>query len=87
MADHSDSQNAVNAVFRLINAGQFEQAESVCRAHLSKEADDVNILGLLGAILLKLGNTDDASVWEKAVMASFGLHKRPPALAYALSSA
>jgi len=60
MSNGSDSRNAVNAVFRLINAGQFDQAESVCRAHLANEADDINVLGLLGAILLKLGNTDDA---------------------------
>jgi tetratricopeptide (TPR) repeat protein len=60
MAESSGRRNAVNEVFRLINAGQFEQAESVCRAHLSNKADDVNILGLLGAILLKLGSTDDA---------------------------
>jgi tetratricopeptide (TPR) repeat protein len=60
MSEDSNSRNAVNAVFRLINAGQFEQAESICRTHLSNEAEDVNILGLLGAILLKLGNTDEA---------------------------
>jgi len=60
MAANSDSRNAVNAVFRLINAGQFDQAESVCRAHLKNEADDVNILGLLGAILLKLGKIEEA---------------------------
>ena len=60
MSNDSSSRNAMNAVFRLINAGQFEQAESICRAHLSNEADDVNILGLLGAILLKLGNIEEA---------------------------
>ena len=60
MSDNRGSRNAVNAVFRLINAGQFDQAESVCRAHLSNEADNVNILALLGAILLKLGNIEEA---------------------------
>jgi tetratricopeptide (TPR) repeat protein len=62
------TRKAINDVFRLINSGQTEQAEAACRAYLDDSPDDVNILGLLGAILLKLGRSSDAkALLERAI--------------------
>ena len=62
------TRKAINDVFRLINSGQTEQAEVACRAYLDDSPDDVNILGLLGAILLKLGRSSDAkALLERAI--------------------
>ncbi len=60
MVEKSRSRDAVNDIFRLINSDQVELAESKCRSYLEMHPDDVNILGLLGAILLKLGQNVDA---------------------------
>lgn len=60
MIDDRNTRTALHDVFRLINSGQMPQAESACRAHLDEHPDDINILGLLGAILLKLGRTPEA---------------------------
>jgi len=54
------TRTAINDVFRLINSGQIQHAESTCRSLLEDNPQDVNILGLLGAVLLKLGRTADA---------------------------
>ena len=68
MSQPNEIRTAINDVFRLINSGQTEQAESACRAHLEDRPDDVNIIGLLGAILLKLGKLTDAKVLlERAI--------------------
>ncbi len=37
----------------LINSGRIEQAETLCRAAVSRNGDDVNMTALLGATLLK----------------------------------
>jgi len=64
----NDTRKAMNDVFRLINSGQTEQAEAACRAYLDDSPDDVNILGLLGAILLKLGRATNArELLERAI--------------------
>ncbi|MCH9693518.1 MAG: sulfotransferase [Gammaproteobacteria bacterium] len=60
MTNPNDSQLTVEGVFRLVNSGQFGAAEEYCVAYLQKQPDDVNVLGLLGAILLKLGRPADA---------------------------
>jgi tetratricopeptide (TPR) repeat protein len=60
MQPNDDARKAINDVFRLINSGQIEQAESACRAHFQERPDDVNIVGLLGAILLKRGKSAEA---------------------------
>jgi tetratricopeptide (TPR) repeat protein len=63
-----ESRSAVNDIFRLINSGQVEHAKSKCRAYLENHPDDINVLGLLGAILLKLGRSDDAKpILEKTI--------------------
>jgi Flp pilus assembly protein TadD len=53
-------RQAINDIFRLISSGQLEQAEHKCSSMLITHPRDINILGLHGAILLKLGRSDDA---------------------------
>ena len=60
MNANGQSRAAINDVFRLINSGQIQQAEGACRSLLEDSPEDINVLGLLGAILLKLGQTDEA---------------------------
>ena len=68
MSSPNGSRQAIKDIFRLINSGQIELAEKSCRAHLEKNSDDINVLGLLGAVLLKLGQTEDAKpILEKAI--------------------
>ena len=68
MVKKGESRGAVNDIFRLINSGQVEIAKSRCRSYLDKNPDDINVLGLLGAILLKLGRSDDARpILEKTI--------------------
>ena len=62
MTDISDIQRAINDIFRLVNSGQTEQAEVACRAHMDDHPNEVNLVALLGAVLLKLGRTSDAKV-------------------------
>jgi tetratricopeptide (TPR) repeat protein len=44
----------------LIHAGELDRAEARCRAALEKYPRDVNMLGLLGALLIKLSRPADA---------------------------
>lgn len=63
-----ESRSAVNDIFRLINSGQVEHAKSKCRSYLDNHPNDINVLGLLGAILLKLGRPADAKpILEKTI--------------------
>lgn len=58
----------MEAVLGLISSGQIEQAELRCRSALEKTPEDVNILALLGAILLKLKRPADAKpLLKKAI--------------------
>jgi len=55
VAQADTSQQAINDIFHLVRSGQLEQAELMCASMLIKHPDDVNIIGLHGAVLLKLG--------------------------------
>ena len=69
-------RQAINDIFRLISSGQLEQAEHKCSSMLITHPRDINILGLHGAILLKLGRTDDAQqVLLKAIAMEPGFAK------------
>lgn len=64
----ADSKRAINDIFRLINSGQIEGADKSCRSYLEKNPDDINVLGLLGAVLLKLGQDVEAkSILERTI--------------------
>ena len=53
-------RKALNDIFHLISSGQLELAERKCNTMRTTHPGDVNILGLHGAILLKLGRFDEA---------------------------
>jgi len=61
-------QRGFEGIFSLVNSGQFEQAELECKSFLERKPDDINVLGLLGAVLLKLDKLDEARpILEKTV--------------------
>ena len=51
---------AFGEAIELVNTGQINQAESICRAELDKNPRDINMLGLLGAVLVKTCRFDEA---------------------------
>lgn len=62
------SRQAINDIFHLINSGQIDQAQKKCRSYLEKNPDEINVLGLLGAVLLKLGEIVEAkSILERTI--------------------
>jgi tetratricopeptide (TPR) repeat protein len=68
MAEQTDSRREVSDIFNLIHSGQNENALEQCSVYLAKRPDDINILGLQGALLLKLGRISGAKpVLEKAI--------------------
>jgi len=68
MNGRTATRRGIEDIFRLISSGQFQQAEQQCVSLLEKNPDDVNVLGLLGAVLLRLGKTADARpVLEKVI--------------------
>ncbi len=60
MAKRPDAREAVDHAISLIASGRIEEAEQSCRDSLLQLPGSVNLLGLLGAILLKRGRTDEA---------------------------
>ncbi len=60
MTQANETQLTVDGIFHLIKSGQFGPAEEYCRSFLEQSPDDINVLGLLGAILLKLERPQDA---------------------------
>jgi Flp pilus assembly protein TadD len=58
MAD--DSRKTVDDIFCHIDAGQIDQAEDLCRACLQSDPEDINVLGILGAILLQKDQLEEA---------------------------
>ena len=68
MTTPESSRTALDDLFRLIDSGQVQHAESRCRAYLKDRPDDINLLALLGAIYVKLGRIDDAQpILEKTI--------------------
>ena len=55
-----DHKDPMERAFRFINAGQIDRAEQLCRQVIEEEPENINILGMLGAILLKLEKIDEA---------------------------
>ncbi len=52
--------NPLEPIFALLQSGETAAAMAACRELLAADAKDVNALGLLGAILLKQGDCDEA---------------------------
>jgi tetratricopeptide (TPR) repeat protein len=47
-------------IIALVSAGELAGAEALCRTTLANHPRDVNVLGLLGAVLVKLERNDEA---------------------------
>ncbi len=54
------SKSSFSEVIELVSQGQFSKAERVCRDELANTPGDVNMMGLLGAILTKTKRFDEA---------------------------
>ncbi len=50
----------LQGIFELVEAGRIDDAEERCRQSLGRNPDEINLLGMLGAILLKKGELDEA---------------------------
>jgi len=76
MTQADDRQLTIDGLFRLVKTGQFGAAEEYCRSYLEQSPDDINVLGLLGAILLKLERPQDAKPFlNKAIRLEPGFAK------------
>ena len=53
-------EQLIDAIFKHVSAGRLDKAEDLCRNSLHDAPGDVNVLGMLGAILLKKGQVDEA---------------------------
>lgn len=60
MSHPLSSRARFSEVIELIGRGQYGDAEALCRSLLAERDGDVNILGLLGAVLIKLNRLEEA---------------------------
>lgn len=60
MQHEPENKDPMERAFRFINAGQMDRAEQFCRQVIEEEPENINVLGMLGAILLKQHKTDEA---------------------------
>jgi hypothetical protein len=49
----ASSRASFTSAIDLIGRGKLDEAEAVCRGALARNADDINMLGLLGVLLVK----------------------------------
>ena len=54
------SKSALHEAIKLINTGQIAKAEDICRLAIDRNPDDINMVALLGATLLKRKNAAEA---------------------------
>lgn len=57
------SKSIFSEILELINRGEPARAEAVCKDAVAKSPNDVNMTGLLGAILIKMKKYDEAETW------------------------
>jgi len=62
---NTDSRTTMDDIFRYVNADRMDDAEALCRKVLQGRPGDINVLGMLGAILLKKKQHDEAEVFLK----------------------
>ena len=60
MQQQTISKSTFSEVLELIKLGQLVEAHRVCTDAIKNTPDDVNMLGLLGAVLTKMSNFEDA---------------------------
>ncbi|MBT5219703.1 MAG: tetratricopeptide repeat protein [Woeseia sp.] len=58
MTDHV--RGKLDGIVRLLNDGRMDDAESTCRGYLIGDPDEINLLGILGAMLIRKGDLDEA---------------------------
>ena len=76
MQKNDDIRKFIDGIFSLISSGQLEQAEQKCRSMLSNHPQNVNLVGLHGATLLKLERLDEAQhTLHKAIALESGFAK------------
>jgi tetratricopeptide (TPR) repeat protein len=63
------SRQAFEETIAAVNAGDLGRAEALCRATLASHPRDVNALGLLGAVLVKLNRDEEAEAALRRVIA------------------
>ncbi len=68
---------AFNETIGLINEGQLGTAEARCRAALERYPRDVNMLGLLGALLVKMDRREEAEAALRDVIAAAPTFAKP----------
>lgn len=56
----SSPRGRFNEIMDLVERGEYAHAEGLCRALLQKYPGDVNVLGLHGAVLIKLNRLEEA---------------------------
>ena len=66
-----------NEAIGLIQAGRLADAETRCRASLVKFPRDVNMMGLLGALLVKMDRREEAETMLRAVIAAAPTFAKP----------
>src|SRR3970040_2437441 len=64
MSSLTSPRGRFNEIMDLVERGEYAHAEGLCRALLQKYPGDVNVLGLRGAVLVKLNRLEEA---EKAL--------------------
>jgi len=60
MAQTYASKSALSEAIALINSGHADKAEVICRSAAERNPDDINMVALLGAILLKSNQIPEA---------------------------
>ncbi|MEM7359352.1 MAG: sulfotransferase [Pseudomonadota bacterium] len=60
MTQSTDPRAVFNKTIELINSGQIQQALVLCRERLQHTPDDISMIALLGATLLKTGKLSEA---------------------------
>ena len=54
------SKSTFSEVLELINDGLLAEANRVCRDAIKNSPNDLNMMGLLGVVLIKMNNFEDA---------------------------
>ncbi len=65
----SVSKSVFNEILEQINSGKTQEAEQACRQAIGQFPDDINMLGLLGAVLIKQRKMEDAELYLRKTIA------------------
>ena len=60
MARTFTSKSTLSEAIALINAGQIDKAENICRSAVARNSEDINMVALLGATLFKSNKITEA---------------------------